>query len=587
MKYCFVFVCQHGELEVKATLLAASLKRHLRCDHELVAAIPGPEYVWGSPSRVTQDALRSLGVRTVCIENPIGPDYPIGNKIACLSVETDSEKVVFLDSDMLCLREFSGDARFEKWKASAKPADLATFGAEPARWQRVYTTCGLPPPKETVLSTVSGVSMPPYFNAGFVAIDREVPLGAEWAGCAGRIDADPTVPDKRPWLDQIALPVALARLGIVPDCVDERYNYPAHLKPVPMRHLPYFMHYHTPEVIRAEPLANALVAELAAEHEQLRGILEASPAWRVLLHPYQFASGIGADQQHGNDVVGPRDAPRPDGLLCPELIVTGIPRSGTSYLSGLVHGVEDCVVINEPASVFAPLAGPGLPWGIPIYYRDLRRDIRDSRPVANKLHEGRFIEDTARVDTVEHYLPRVSRSDFLLGTKNTLAFLARLPHLQLVMPEARIVACVRHPFDTIASWKSTFDHLRRADLESQVVGHSRDVVMTEWQRERLREIAATQSLATRRALAWRHLAEILLENKTTIELIRYEDMVASPSTVVRRILDATPNMFETGPLVIANQSAPRSRRDTLESEDFDAIQEICADAAGRLGYEFS
>ena len=37
---CFVFVCQQGELELKALLLALSLKRHLRFHAELVAAVP-------------------------------------------------------------------------------------------------------------------------------------------------------------------------------------------------------------------------------------------------------------------------------------------------------------------------------------------------------------------------------------------------------------------------------------------------------------------------------------------------------------------------------------------------------------------
>ena len=82
MKYCFVFVCQQGELEIKSALLAASLKHFLRCRHELVAALPEPEAVWGRPSDATLALLDQLGVRQVPINNPISPDYPIGNKLA-------------------------------------------------------------------------------------------------------------------------------------------------------------------------------------------------------------------------------------------------------------------------------------------------------------------------------------------------------------------------------------------------------------------------------------------------------------------------------------------------------------------------
>ena len=47
-RYCFVFVCQQGDLELKARLLAASLRHFLRCDFELVAALPTPDA--GCPS---------------------------------------------------------------------------------------------------------------------------------------------------------------------------------------------------------------------------------------------------------------------------------------------------------------------------------------------------------------------------------------------------------------------------------------------------------------------------------------------------------------------------------------------------------
>src|SRR6266498_3081084 len=94
--YCFVFVCQEGELTIQSLLLAASLKQFLRCDHELVAAVPGPVDRWGTPPVAALAMLRELGVRMVSITNPLDDDYPIGNKLACLDVETQADKVVFL-----------------------------------------------------------------------------------------------------------------------------------------------------------------------------------------------------------------------------------------------------------------------------------------------------------------------------------------------------------------------------------------------------------------------------------------------------------------------------------------------------------
>lgn len=94
MKYCFVFFCQQGGLELKAMLLAASLKRYLRCDYECVAAIPQRATQWGTVSSDTLAFMQDLGVRTVPITNPINEYYPIGNKVACLGMDTSADKLI-------------------------------------------------------------------------------------------------------------------------------------------------------------------------------------------------------------------------------------------------------------------------------------------------------------------------------------------------------------------------------------------------------------------------------------------------------------------------------------------------------------
>ncbi|HET9579251.1 MAG TPA: sulfotransferase [Usitatibacter sp.] len=563
MRYCFAFVCQAGELEPKALLLAASLRRHLRCEHELVAAIPQPESAWGKPGAATLDALRRMGVRFAAIENPIDPSYPIANKIACLGIETTADKRVFMDSDMLCLRDFAGPARFGEAAVNVKPGDLVGIASDLSQWDAAYQACGVTLPAWRVTATVSRQSMPPYFNAGFIACDRASGLAREWAECARAIDASAAVARKRPWLDQVALSVAIAKRGLSVDCLDERFNYPAHLRPL-RGEAPYFCHYHYPQVIRREPRLLALFSSLLAEHPGIRAVLEAHAEWSMLLAP--------------RAVEVREDTP------APELIVTGIPRSGTSYLCKLLHELGDCVIVNEPPEIFAPLQAHEIPHGVALYYRDLRRDVLDGKPIRNKLHNGEFIEDTARIDTVEEYRAVVTRPDFLVGTKNTLAYLARLPQVHRALPDAGIVACVRHPLDTIASWKSTFAHLANADLEGQVLGHSGDPMMSALQRERLAEMAATSHLPLRRALMWRYLAEIVLEHRDRIAVLRYEDVVADPAAAVRRVFAAVPGMFDA-PMPAWKASSPRSNRAVLDAQDLAAIRGICAQTAADFGYE--
>ncbi|HPJ97822.1 MAG TPA: sulfotransferase, partial [Syntrophales bacterium] len=473
--YCFVFICQQGDLEIKSMLLAASLKQYLNCSSDLVAAVPQPEEKWGSPAPSTIKQLEELGARIVNITNDIHPDYPIGNKVSCLRIPTKADKVIFMDSDMLCLRPFKDEDRFAI-PFNAKPADLSTYAVDEALWRKIYHCAGAEMPSLKLPTTVSGDYMPPYFNAGFIAIDAGTPLGDVWLDCCRKIDADSGIPNKRPWLDQIALPVALQKLKLAFDSLDEGYNYPAHLKTINPRQIPFFCHYHHPEVIRREPLMNRLVCDLADRFPVMRNAMMQRPEWKTLLSQH---TGVSVLPWWRNFV---RKGKTQD-ISLPELIITGIPRSGTSYLSSLLHQVDNCVVINEPTEIFDPLIQQRIPWGVATYYRNVRKDILDGHPVKNKISGNRVIEDTAVEDKRSDYCPNVSTPDFILGTKNTLAYLTRLEVLTRSMPQAHIVACVRNPFDTIASWKSTFAHLREADVSSFPVGHPNDPFLSARQKE--------------------------------------------------------------------------------------------------------
>jgi hypothetical protein len=61
--FAFVFICQRGRLEIESLLLAASLKRFLRGEFELIAAVPTSIELLGEPRPTTLELLRRLGVR--------------------------------------------------------------------------------------------------------------------------------------------------------------------------------------------------------------------------------------------------------------------------------------------------------------------------------------------------------------------------------------------------------------------------------------------------------------------------------------------------------------------------------------------
>jgi len=309
MKYCFIFVCQQGGLELKSMLLAASLKRYLRCDYECVAAIPQPAARWGTVSVETLAFMHDLGVRSVPITNRINDNYPIGNKVACLGIDTPADRLIFLDSDILCAREFSPDTislnpssisdpsqnLFEEIKGifaapfSAVPS-MAPFTRDVKRWQQIYDLFKLPLPQWRVLCAGINELMLPYFSSGVIAVSNGLDFAKIWEDCCQRIDAEASITNKYPWLDQLALIVAVNRLNLRVNVLDKRFNYVVTQVPLP-KDLPFLCHYSMPSVVRCEPKLNQLVNELANTYPLLKKSLLSSK-WSQLLQPYTLTEKL-------------------------------------------------------------------------------------------------------------------------------------------------------------------------------------------------------------------------------------------------------------------------------------------------------
>jgi Sulfotransferase family len=268
----------------------------------------------------------------------------------------------------------------------------------------------------------------------------------------------------------------------------------------------------------------------------------------------------------------------------PDIFITGIPRSGTSYFCTQLHQLKDCVAINEPEEIFGMLPDPVTLRTLAAYYAQLRLTIRSGQPILNKISQGQLIEDTAVVCTDEAYQPPVSSDRFVLATKNTLAYLARLPYLLDALPKATFIACVRHPFDTLASWKTTFSHLSEATVRQFRLGYLGDPYLSQEANARLQLIDQEVQPEVRRALLWNHLAQIILEHRDRLILLRYEDLVTNPELKLRELWHSLPG----APEFLANTpfaaSSVRSKRQALSVLDRSAILEHTCELASQLGY---
>ncbi len=565
---CFVFVCQQGELEANACLLAASLRFFLGPDVELVAAIPSPKRSCKNPSQEALTFLADLNIRTETISNTMGADIADSNKVLAIGIPTQATHTVYLDSSILVTGSFE-ISEFTKASLMAKPTSLGTSNASAGGWENSYQKFGLSLPLRRVKTTVSEELQLPFFSLSVVAVKSGKLFSKAWLEVSKALYEDSKIIN-RP-IVQSALPIAAALNSFAFECLGEDYNYPAHLKPT-SECLPNLCCYQSPDVIRRDAKLNHVVFRIARRYPKLVAMLKASKPFSELLKPYRLELGK-------CNVLGPWLEPNAE----KNLVITGLPRSGTSLLCRLLHGVDNSVVINEPTEVLDSLQNENKPFGLACYYQNARKQIRDNKEIENKVKDGEVIEDTAVVDQRSMYTPNVSDANFVLGTKTPLAYLFRISDISSVMPSATIVACIRHPYDTIASWKKTFDHLRLANVMAFPINQNHDKWLDGQLVTALKEIDVFESVVVKRALLWRALAEYLLRQSHLCNVLKYEDLVEAPAEEISKWF---PKQLTERELKSLSQGVSLRRNlSGLDALDYQVIHDLCWPIAGQFGYE--
>ena len=281
-KICFVFICQSGELEAKAVILAVSLRNFLQNTHDLVAAVPIPERRWGTLSKITLEALRILNVRIIKLQNEISEDYPIGNKLGCLAVDTDCEKVVFIDSDVMMMRGFDEQQDF-KASISAVPASFTHTTLEV--WQELYAQFGLTLPTQRMITEISREESLPYVNTGFIVTKGTPGLASQWINCTKEIYDYPKIPQqiKYRFLDQISFPIASALSGFEINFISRDYNFPSWALKIRSEPLPIFFHYQKAERLLRERATAELLLNLSEQNPLYKAAIAQDSSFNLAL----------------------------------------------------------------------------------------------------------------------------------------------------------------------------------------------------------------------------------------------------------------------------------------------------------------
>ena len=245
------FVIEGVTLEAQAALLAATLHHHNGTTHRCIGYVPQPHIPALSPALVS--LLQHCGAELRQLPDAPRPwkkPYPHGNKILAALDRRDSSHSMFLDSDILCLAPLDLASLIRPATVALVPEGRRSWGRDLDRWQRVYARFDLPLPQDRIqLSRSRTIQFVPYFNAGMVLFpEATLPHGRRfsesWYDTAMEIDHEVRVANKRPWLDQIALPVTLKRYQLDYHLADEAFNFSASNRVPKPGERPILLHYH-------------------------------------------------------------------------------------------------------------------------------------------------------------------------------------------------------------------------------------------------------------------------------------------------------------------------------------------------------
>lgn len=226
-----VIVAQAGRLSYEALLFAASLRHAAPAfSGRLVVAEPEPGPLWNSDPGIDDPDVRSvltdrLGAEIVTFPNRhFGQSYPQGNKVEALYALKRDRPFVFFDTDTLITGPIDQIA-FDFARPSSSMAREATW-PEPqlygpgydAIWRAIYDRFEIPfDPTLDPAQPVDHWERYLYFNAGWfyyrcphVFADEMIRV---MTGLTDGTMRELASQSFDPWLDQAALPVAIAGLG--------------------------------------------------------------------------------------------------------------------------------------------------------------------------------------------------------------------------------------------------------------------------------------------------------------------------------------------------------------------------------------
>lgn len=225
------FVIEPPGYQYMACHLAASIRMHMSHDVVLIGYCPRDKL--DDLDRNAVEVLRRLRcqIRPIDTAGQFDPPYPHGNKLLAALDPKETDFAAFMDSDMLMIRDCNISEITQSGAIGMSPSTSMRWGPQTV-WDQIYGHFGMPVPEERIEFTRDKrIQAVPYFNAGLIVMDERhrSPDGKRfaevWMDSAKSLDGMEGLDNKRPYLDQMTLPIATLRAGMRWNILPERYNY--------------------------------------------------------------------------------------------------------------------------------------------------------------------------------------------------------------------------------------------------------------------------------------------------------------------------------------------------------------------------
>ena len=260
------FIVEPPDYQVMACYLAASLREQFGDTVALVGYCPAPKLDLVHDEVKSVLAQMGCEVRPFQVEGRFDPAYPHGNKILATMEPRDTEFSCFMDSDVLCLQPNAVDNIVKPGHVSLTPAAWMGWGDDDL-WGVIYDTVGIPIPTERIrlMKQSKSKGAIPYFSSGLFSFPEQhrtaegKSFPQVWYDVARMVDANPAIPQKRPYLDQMTLPLAIQKAGlhwnILPDLQHYILGGRARGKPIPQNKQIFTVHYRKWQVLKEAGLS--------------------------------------------------------------------------------------------------------------------------------------------------------------------------------------------------------------------------------------------------------------------------------------------------------------------------------------------